>query len=112
LAKEIYAGSLDHMENLCGPYATVLDIKRHRLPTASTVRNWNSEQFVNALRHDQKNRAYNPDLRQLLHVGYKIAAQMGARYLEALEQYETSVARNVTENLFERHIRPLFLAKD
>ncbi|MGO8700185.1 MAG: tagaturonate epimerase family protein [Limisphaerales bacterium] len=112
LAQEIYAGSLDHIDELCGPYATVLEINRSRLPTASKVRSWTSEQFVGALRHDQTNPAYNPDLRQLLHVGYKIAAQMGPRYLEALEQYQAPVARNVTENLFERHIRPLFLAKD
>ena len=89
-----------------------IDIDRSRLPTAATVRDWTGEQFVRALRHDQKNPAYNPHLRQLIHVGYKIAAQMGARYLNALDQYEASVAKNVTENLFDRHIRPLFLAKD
>jgi hypothetical protein len=112
LAQDIYAGSLEHIDDLCGPYATVLDIHRNRLPTAATVRSWKSEQFVDALRHEQKNPAYNPDLRQLLHVGYKIAAHMGPRYLEALEEDQVSVARNVTENLLERHIRPLFLAKD
>jgi hypothetical protein len=109
LAKEIYAGALAHLEDLCGPYATVIDINPKRLPSAETVNGWSSEQFVSALRHDQKNKAYNPHLRQLLHVGYKIAAQMGARYLAALEACETSVAKNVTENLYERHLKPLFL---
>jgi hypothetical protein len=37
---------------------------------------------------------------------------MGARYLKALEQYENSVAANVTENLYERHVKPLFLTQD
>jgi hypothetical protein len=37
---------------------------------------------------------------------------MGNRYLKALEQYESSVAANVTENLYERHVKPLFLAGD
>jgi tagaturonate epimerase len=112
LAKEIYSGALDHADELCAPYATVLDIDRKQLPTASQVSGWTSEQFVSALRHDQKNPVYNPHLRQLLHVGYKIAAKMGARYLDALSEYESSVTRNVSENLFERHIKPLYLAAD
>jgi hypothetical protein len=43
-----------------------------------------------------------------LHVGYKVAAQMGRRYLDALEEYEESIARNVTENIFERHLKSVF----
>ena len=68
-----------------------------------------AEQFAAALRHDQANPAYNPHLRQLLHVGYKIAAKMGERYTDLLGACESPIARNVTQNLFERHIRPLFL---
>jgi tagaturonate epimerase len=109
LAKEIYAEALDHLDELCAPYATVIDIRADRLPSAEEVRGWSAEQFTSALRHDQSNRGFNPDLRQLLHVGYKIAAKKGDRYLGALREYRGSVSRNVTENLFERHIRPLFL---
>jgi hypothetical protein len=109
LAKEIYAGALEHVEELCAPYATVIDIDRKKLPSADEVKGWNSEQYVSALRHDQKNKNYNPHLRQLLHVGYKIAAKMGSRYLNALEACEPTVAKNVTENLYARHIKPLFL---
>jgi tagaturonate epimerase len=112
LAREIYTEALAHIDELCAPYATVLDIDRSRLPAAATVQRWDSSQFVSAVRHDQKNPAYNPNVRQLLHVGYKIAAKMGTRYLDALEQYESSVAANVTENLYERHVKPLFLAAD
>ncbi len=36
---------------------------------------------------------------------------MGHRYLQVLEENEQVVARNVTENLFERHIRPVFLGE-
>ena len=64
---------------------------------------------LDALRHVQSNPAYNLHLRQLLHVGYKVAAQMGDRYYNALKKYEDDVARNVTTNLWERHIKPLFL---
>ena len=64
---------------------------------------------LSALRHDQSNPAFNPSLRQLLHVGYKIAAQMDDRYLNALQSNAPIVARNVTENLYDRHLKPLFV---
>jgi hypothetical protein len=55
--------------------------------------------------------AYNPSLRQLLHVGFKIAAKMGPRYLSLLQANEAVIAKNVTENLFDRHIAPVFLGR-
>ncbi|HEX3627917.1 MAG TPA: tagaturonate epimerase family protein [Verrucomicrobiae bacterium] len=109
LAKEIYSGALDHVTELCAPYATVIDIDPAKLPSIETVNGWTSEQFVAALRHDPKNRSYNPHLRQLLHVGYKIAAKMGDRYLNALRENQKFVSKNVTENLYERHLKPLFV---
>jgi tagaturonate epimerase len=109
IAKEIYAGALAQAEALCAPYATVIDIDHSKLPPAIVVHGWSEEQFVAALRHDQRNPAFNSNLRQLLHVGYKVAAKMGERYLEALETCKSSVSRNVTENLYERHLKPLFL---
>ena len=71
---------------------------------------WSSEQYVNALRHDPQNPAFNPSLRQLLHVGFKIAAKLGNAYLNLLTDAKDTIAKNVTGNLFQRHIRPLFLA--
>jgi len=109
LAKEIYASSLGHLEELCGPYAAVISIDPKRLPSAEEVQGWTSEQYTSALRHDPRNPAYNPHLRQLLHVGYKIAAHKGPRYLDLLHACSKEVSRNVTTNLFDRHIRPLFL---
>ena len=109
LAKEIYGAALDHVDELCAPYASVIDIDRTKLPSAATVNAWSAEQFVSALRHDPKNKAFNPHLRQLLHVGYKIAAKMGDGYLEALQTHADSISRNVTANLYERHLKPLFL---
>jgi len=108
IAKEIYAGAMEHIEELCAPYATVIDIQRRLLPSAATVNGWSSQQLVSALRHDPQNAAYNPHLRQLVHVGYKMAAKMGDRYLEALEANEDFVSRNVTANLYQRHLQPLF----
>jgi len=111
LAKDIYIKALDKQEALCAPYAAVIDIDAGKLPSAEEVRGWSSEQFVAALRHDPTNPAFNPSLRQLIHVGYKIAAQMGDRYLNLLDACEPTIARNVTENLYERHLKPLFLGE-
>lgn len=111
LAKEVYAEALAHREELCAPYATVIDIDSARLPSAAEVAHWSSEQFTGALRHDPKNPAYNSSVRQLLHVGFKIAAHMGPRYLSQLEAHETVIAKNVTENLYARHIAPVFLGR-
>ncbi len=111
IAKEIYAEALAHKDELTAPYATVIDIDESKLPTAAEMNGWSSKQYTSALRHDQTNAAYNPSFRQLLHVGFKIAAKMGPRYLEALEANEDVVAKNVTANLWERHIQPVFLGK-
>jgi hypothetical protein len=109
LAKQIYAKALEKKASLCEPYATVIDIRDANLPSAEEVNTWTSEQFTSALRHDKNNAGYNPDLRQLLHVGFKVAAQLGATYLDALKNNRAVVSRNVTHNLLERHIKPLFL---
>jgi hypothetical protein len=109
LAKEIYAGALEHREELCAPYAAVIDIDPSKLPAPREVAGWDGQRFAAALRHDLACPEFNADLRQLLHVGYKIAARMGPRYLEQVRACEETVARNVTRNLLERHIRPLWL---
>jgi len=109
MAKDIYGKALEKREALCAPYAAVIDIDASRLPSGQQVKGWSSEQFVSALRHDPNCKAFNPHLRQLIHVGYKIAAQMGDRYLKMLKACEPTIARNVTGNLYERHLKPLFV---
>ncbi len=111
IAKEIYAYSIAHVDEFCAPYASVIDIDKSRLPSAEEVNGWTSEQFVSALRHDSKNPQFNASLRQLLHVSFKVAAKFGDRYLSALKKHEAIIAKNVTGNLFERHMRPLLLGR-
>jgi len=111
IAKEVYSEAYAHSEELCAPYATVIDIDPSKLPKPEVVNGWTSEQYTSALRHEQGNKAYNQSFRQLLHVGFKVAAKLEDRYLKALAANEEVVARNVTTNLFERHIRPVFLGK-
>jgi hypothetical protein len=109
LAKEIYAEAFSYSIDLCAPYATVIDINAAKLPAPTEVDRWSPVQFTSALRHDPDSPTYNSSMRQLLHVGYKVAARMGHRYLDLVEANEAIIAKNVTENLFARHIAPVFL---
>ncbi len=109
-AKEIYAKAYKDRAALCEPYAAVIDIDQAKLPSPDEVEAWSSDQYTAALRHDPACPQFNSNVRQLLHVGFKVAAKMGERYLTMLKESEASISRNVTENLFERHIKPLFLA--
>ncbi len=112
LAKEIYAEAFAHREELCAPYATVIDIDPARLPSPIEVSGWSSEEYTAALRHVPGAAAYNSSLRQLLHVGFKVAAKMGQRYLGLLDANEAVIAKNVTDNLYDRHIVPVFLGRN
>lgn len=107
----MYAAAFAARDALCAPYAAVIDIDETRLPSPDEVNAWTADQYVNALRHDPSCPEFNNSLRQLLHVGYKVAAKLGDRYLDMLDEYQESVARNVTLNLIERHMKPLFLGK-
>jgi len=111
IAREVYAQALLRFGELCGPYASVIDIDTVMLPTAEEVDEWDGHTFASALRHDQSCEQYNLHLRQLLHVGYKVAAEMGPRFTNALRKYEEVIAENVTENIYDRHIKPIFIER-
>ncbi|MBL9137477.1 MAG: hypothetical protein JNK85_16510, partial [Verrucomicrobiales bacterium] len=111
LVKEIYDSALEHVDELCAPYATVIDIDRTRLPSATAFKAWTGEQVANALRHIPTHPEFNASLRQLLHVSFKLAAKHGGTYLTLVRLNEEVVGRNVTENLYDRHLRPLFLGR-
>jgi hypothetical protein len=109
IAKEVYKEAIAHFDELCGPYATVIDIDKSKLPSPDQVAKWDSTKYANTLRHNQSCKDYNPNFRQLIHVGYKIAAKMGHCYICALEKYEDTIAKTVTENIYDRHIKRIFL---
>jgi tagaturonate epimerase len=108
IAKKIYRGSLDRYDELTAPYASVLKIDKSRLPSAEKVMEWSTDKFALALIHNQQCREYNPDFRQLIHVGYKIAAELGDEYTSALDNYKSEIEKNVKYNLLERHLKLLF----
>ncbi len=109
LAKEIYAYALEHVEELCAPYASVIDIDKSKLPSADEVNLWSGPRMANAIRHIQDHEHFNPHMRQLLHVSFKVAAKQGSRYTDMLKANETIVGNEVTKNIYDRHLRPLFL---
>ena len=108
MAKSIYKQGLSRQEELCAPYSDVIDIKQDLLPSAKEVDSWSSEKFTNTLRHIPGQPDYNPSFRQLIHVGYKIAAEQGEAYTDLLKQHHELIGSCVEENLFDRHLKRLF----
>jgi tagaturonate epimerase len=108
LGKEIYQNSYERYDELCAPYLAVINIDKNRLPSPGHVASWSSEDFLRAMRHDRLCSEYNPNLRQLLHIGFKVAAEMPS-FHKTLGECRTAIEENVTKNIYERHIRPLFL---
>ena len=108
-AKTIYIKALEKTEELCAPYADVIDINESLLPSAGEVHSWNSRKFASSLRHDQSNPDYNQNMRQLVHVAYKLAAHEMDNYFRLLDEYKEVVSRCVFENMYERHIKRIFL---
>jgi tagaturonate epimerase len=108
MAKKIYVGAHAQYEELTAPYATVIDIDPFKLPAPKDVAGWSSDAFVAALRHEPDHPAYNPHFRQLIHVGFKVAAKQGSAFTDALEAHRPIIARNVTHNLLNRHMLPIF----
>jgi hypothetical protein len=109
LAKEIYAYAFEHVEEFCAPYASVIDIAQRELPNPSIVKDWTGKHFAEAIRHIPGNPRFNAHMRQLLHVSFKVAAKKGTTYTDMLKANESIVAEQVTKNIYDRHLRPLFI---
>ncbi|HHU25882.1 MAG TPA: hypothetical protein GXZ56_04595, partial [Bacteroidales bacterium] len=108
LAKKIYELSFTRREALCAPYADVIDIDASKLPSVEEVNGWSSEEFANTLRHIPGHPDYNPNFRQLIHVAYAVAAEMGREYTDLLVKYADVVGACVEENIYDRHLKRLF----
>lgn len=109
LAKKIYVNSLGRMEELTVPYATVIDVDVNALPSPEEVEKWDAETYARTMRHNQSDPLYNPSFRQLIHVSYKIAAELKDEFLPALEKYTDVIGEQITANIGERHVKRLFV---
>jgi hypothetical protein len=58
IAKEVYRQALEHFDELCGPYATVIDIKKSKVSLNEQIFNYIKDSFMSAPRRaaDQKYR--------------------------------------------------------
>jgi hypothetical protein len=111
MVKKVYIEALSRANELCAPYAQVVDIDIKRLPSANEVKNWSGEKFANTLRHIPNHSDYNPDFRQLIHVGYKIAVEQGEEFTSLLSKYSDIIGKQVYENIYVRHLCRLFNLK-
>ena len=108
LAKRIYRIALVRKDELSAPYASVIDINVAKLPAPEAVDGWDAQTFARTLRHDENDPLYNPDFRQLIHVSFKVAAELGDEYLAALDRNLDVIGREIEANISERHVRRLF----
>jgi tagaturonate epimerase len=106
--KQIYYEAIEKIDELCAPYSDVIDIRIDHLPLKDVVSAWDSEKFASSIRHISDNMDYNPDMRQLLHVAYKLASHKMSVFFRLLEKNENLVSLCVFENIYNRHICRLF----
>jgi hypothetical protein len=106
--KAIYSGALENINELTSPYTGVIKIENSSLPSQKEVSKWSDTKFADSIRNVPENRNYNPDMRQLMHVAYKLAALRKVEYFRLLEKNEEIISKCVFENLYTRHICRLF----
>jgi hypothetical protein len=109
LAKDLYAGAFARIDELAEPYLAVIAVDRAELPAPKDVASWSAQDFVETLQHDPSCPRFNGHFRQLLHISFKLAAEMGDRFTDLLEEHRETIEAHVTDNLLRRHISPLFL---
>src|SRR5260370_31076499 len=77
LVKDIYAQAREDFAELVAPYSMVIDIDPDKLPDPKSVIRWSFSQYTDALRHVDSSSHYDPNFRQLLHVGFQVPAGKG-----------------------------------
>ncbi len=110
MVHSIYEEACKRFDELTRPYSAVIDVDPRKLPEPDLFKSWNGQKIASKLVHNPKDSDFDPQLRQFLHCSYKIAGERGAAYTRLLTKHRKVIGENVTKNLFERHIRPLFLS--
>ncbi|SHF98821.1 tagaturonate epimerase [Fodinibius roseus] len=109
MVKEIYEEAYGRYDELTGPYAPVISIDQSQLPAPDRFSGWSGQTIASKLEHNPEDPAFDSQLRQFLHCSYKIAAEEGDEFIRLLRENREEVGRRVTQNLYTRHIEPLFL---
>lgn|SRR5699024_930590 len=111
MVKSMYEEAHGRYDELTGPYKPVININQNALPSPEEFSGWSSKEIVNKLTHNPSHSDFDPQLRQFLHCSYKIAAEQGKTFIDLLHKYEHNIAPKVTNNLYQRHIKPLFMGE-
>ena len=98
---------MGRFDELCAPYASVVDIDRDALPAPEVVARWDGASPPRCV--TMPHAGLQSNLRQLLHVGYKIAAEMGELFTAPGTALQRDCRQRDPAIYIERHIRPLFL---
>ncbi len=109
LVKSIYVEALSRFDEITAPHRHVIDVQPFRLPTAEVIALWSGDKFADTLRYHRYHPNYNPAFRQFMHCAYRIAGEKWDEYIAALKTYHEGIATNVVENIYEHHLRPLFI---
>ena len=62
------------------------------------------------MQHDPASPSFNTNVRQLMHISFKLAAKKRAHYLDLLIQHSNRVGHEVTSNIYDKHLKPLFVS--
>ncbi|SMO79848.1 tagaturonate epimerase family protein [Fodinibius sediminis] len=111
MVKKIYSEAFGRYEELTAPYETVINIKHERLPAPPTFAEWSGQTIVSKLEHEPDKPLFDAQLRQFMHCAYKIAAEQGDSFIRLLKEHSKVIGGRVTHNLYNRHIRPLFVGR-
>ncbi|MBP1654096.1 MAG: hypothetical protein H6Q28_652, partial [Bacteroidetes bacterium] len=110
-AKRIYSAACERFDEMIEPYLQVVAIDRRRLPDPREVDGWDSETFVRTLEHEPSRKEYSIHFRQLVHTAFRVAAEMGPAFAALLKEHRGVIEEHVTDNIFRRHVAPLFLGE-
>jgi hypothetical protein len=112
MVKDIYKEAYGRYDELTNPYKTVIDINPNDLPSPEEFDTLKGHEIEAKLEHNPQNPAFDTNLRQFLHCSYKVAAEKKDLFIELLSASSEKVNKRVTDNLFQNHIKPLFLGKE
>ena len=105
----IYDSAWKRFDELTAPYTPVIDVQYEKLPKPEQFRKWEGSKIASKLVHEPNHPEFDSQLRQFMHCAYKVAAEKGTDYTNLLKKHKKTIGNNVTKNLYERHIAPLFL---
>ena len=108
-AKALYRAGYTRFDEMAKPYLLVIAIDRDKLPMPDAVDAYSAEEFVETLQHVQSCKRFNIHFRQLVHISFRIAAEMREQYLPLLKAHRGQIETCVSENILKRHVEPLFM---